>query len=279
MLGPMAQLTTRDGVRLFYERHGGGDAVVLLLMGLGMQGRVWGETAVRLEARGYVVVTMDNRGVGRSDTPWTPWTVGTMADDAVEVLDAVGAERAYVVGASLGGMIAQAVALRHAARVAGLALVSTTGGFPRMDYVPPAAVLGLLSLLVTRSRGGSPEARVRSTLKLITSERFADELDLNDPRLATMLAAMGDRLSPAGYLLQLLAAAAHATWGSLHKVTAPTLVQHGEADRVISAEAGRALAARIRSARLELYRDAGHVLGLQAPESMDRLGEFLDSAR
>jgi pimeloyl-ACP methyl ester carboxylesterase len=198
-----------------------------------------------------------------------------MADDAVQVLDAEEVARAHVVGASLGGMIAQEVVLRHPARVRGLALVSTTGGLPRMDFVPPAAVLGLLNLMVARARGGSPEERVRTTLELITSKEFAHGLDLADPRLETMLTAMGDRLSPRGYLLQLVASAGHAAWRGLPGVRAPTLVQHGEADRVIVPAAGKALAQRIPGARLELYPGAGHVLGLQAPESMDRLGAFL----
>ena len=90
---------------------------------------------------------------------------------------------------------------------------------------------------------------------------------------------MGDRLSPSGSLLQLLAAAAHSTWGALGRIAAPTLVQHGEADRVIAPAASRALAARIAGARLELYRGAGHVLGLQRPESIRALGDFLAAER
>ncbi len=278
----MARVLTRDGVELFYERQGADDPeapVALLLMGLGMRGRVWGETGVRLARRGFAVLTMDNRGVGESQTPRRPWTTATMADDAVEILDAEGVARAHVVGASLGGMIAQQVALRHPDRTAGLVLVSTTGGFPRVDLVPPTAILGLLNLMVARGREGPPEDRVRTTLELIASKEFAQGLDLADPRMEAMVAAMGDRLAPRGYLLQLLASASHAAWRALPRVRAPTLVQHGEADRVIVPAAGKALAGRIPDARLELYPGAGHVLGLQAPDSMDRLGDFLTQIR
>jgi len=271
----MPLVRTPDGVRIAYERFGDGDRpLVLLLMGVGMRGAAWGEATTRLRDHGYAVVTLDNRGAGDSETPRRPFTMATMADDAVAVLDALGAERAHVVGASMGGMIAQELALRHPHRVAGLGLVSTSAGLPRLDFIPPGSLGVLLAALVGRRREVTPEQRVRAMLRFIASDAFAEQVDLADPRLATMVAAMGDRMSRRGYLLQLLAAGSHARWGALGRLRAPTLVQHGERDRVISVAAGRALAARIPGARLETYADAGHVLALQRPESIDALARF-----
>ena len=114
------------GVDLYYERAGTGPPV-LLVMGLGMNATGWWRT-IPVLARGFTVLSFDNRGVGRSGRPPGPYSMAQMAGDAVAVLDAAGVQAAHVYGVSLGGMIAQEIALRHPERVLGLVLAATTPG-------------------------------------------------------------------------------------------------------------------------------------------------------
>ena len=122
----MAHAVTADGTKLHYERTGAG-APVLLVMGLGMNATGWWRTIPVLAER-HTVVAFDNRGSGRSDVPDGPYSTELLADDAIAVLDAAGIERAHVYGISLGGMVAQQIALRHPERVDRLVLGATTAG-------------------------------------------------------------------------------------------------------------------------------------------------------
>jgi pimeloyl-ACP methyl ester carboxylesterase len=127
------------GARIHYEVHeshaGPGAPAVVLIQGLGLSSRFWFDLPDRLRPK-WRVVLLDNRGVGRSDRPRGPYRMAAMADDVAAVLNAAGVQRACIVGISLGGMIAQHVALRHPARVAGLVLLATTAGFPHARLPP-----------------------------------------------------------------------------------------------------------------------------------------------
>src|SRR5919198_2474812 len=130
MNGASGFATTLDGrTHLHWQATGDGEPV-LLIMGLGLSGGAWWRT-VPVLARRLRVITFDNRGIGRSPAFSYAYTTDAMADDAATVLDAVGVERAHVYGFSLGGMVAQALALRHPERVRSLVLGATSPGGPR----------------------------------------------------------------------------------------------------------------------------------------------------
>jgi pimeloyl-ACP methyl ester carboxylesterase len=267
----------RDGTRLHYEVAGGGlDApAVLLVMGLVFGGEVWGETRDVLAASGYRTVAFDNRGTRRSEAARGRFTTSVMAEDAVAVMRAAFVRRAHVVGVSLGGMIAQEIALRHPGRVGALVLQSTTGGSARVHHVAPALALRSAALVRARVAGREGERRERVALRVLTTRRFARRADLHDPRVRGLLDAVETGISPLGYLGQVRAVWTHRAWGRLRRIQAPTLVQHGTRDGIIRASAGRAIAARIPGAELQLFPGAGHVLAVERPESIAALHAFL----
>src|SRR2546423_12925836 len=128
-MGAASYATADDGTRIYFERfspdegsarrggrHSKDAPPALLVMGLGANGRLWAPAVRRLLASGYEVIVVDNRGCGRSSTPWRPWTTRTMAGDVVAVLDELGVEHAHGGGASAGGMIAQGLALEFPKR-------------------------------------------------------------------------------------------------------------------------------------------------------------------
>jgi 3-oxoadipate enol-lactonase len=266
----------RDGTRLYYEQAGDPSApAVLLLMGLGFSGELWSETRDRLLADGYRTITMDNRGIGRSDVPRRAFTISDMADDAVAVLTAASVPRAHVVGVSLGGMIAQRLALAHRGRVRSLVLQSTTAGLSRADFASPTGIVRTVGLLRARLAGRDMEAQTRAAMRLLTTRAYVEHAPFDDRRLQAYVDALQEDVPAAGWARQIQAAARHRAWRQLHDIRAPTLVQHGTRDQVVRAAAGRSIAARIPNARLELYKTAGHLLVLQRPDSLDRLVAFL----
>lgn len=262
------------------ERKRAGKSPVLLVMGLGANGRLWGPIVRRLVASGYEVITFDNRGCGRSSTPWRPWTTRTMAADAVAVLDELDVDRAHVVGASLGGMIAQELALEFPDRVSTLVLGCTTGGLPRLDLVPRG---GFVRILGAALRSTSPlsdrRQRVSDFLHIATSEDFAARCRPGSEPWEAVAAMLEDPTTPRGFGQQLLACARHASWSRLGRLSMPVQVHHGSADRVMPFPAGRELARRIPGARFEIHEGAGHALGLERPDEIfDRAMTFIAQA-
>jgi 3-oxoadipate enol-lactonase len=232
-------------VRLAWEEQGAG-APVLLLHGLGYTRQGWGPLR-ELLARRYRVLSYDNRGIGESEIPPGPYTVAELADDAVDVLDAAGAERAHVIGASLGGMVAQLLAAEQPERVEHLVLVGTTPGGAGA-YPLPQQTLALMA----EAASLPPEVALR---------RFVENaLAPGSPLLDEVFAYRQQHPpDPAGWAAQ---AAAGATWdadGRLGQIAAPTLVVAGTADAVVDPRNAQLLADAIPGAKLELIDDAGHL--------------------
>ena len=234
-----------------WESHGDGKPL-LLVQGLGY-GR-WGwDPIVPALAERHRVLTFDNRGIGESDKPEGPYTARQMADDALQVLDEAGAERADVVGASLGGMIAQELAVLAPERVDRLVLCCTA---LRSDAFPfPEATVRLMGEAATLA----PEVALRRFVENALGSSPPQELV--DRIFALRVANPPD---PAGWQAQ---AAAGTTFAGVEgEIRQPTLVLHGTEDDVVDVRHAGLLAEHIPGARVELIPGAGHLFFWEKPE-------------
>ena len=259
--------TRPRGVRIHYETHGAGKPSVVLIQGLGLPASLWFDVPNRLAgaADPWHVVTPNHRGVGRSDRPFGLYTMGLMADDVAAVLDHAGVDRAYVVGLSLGGMVAQHLALRHASRVAGLVLMATTAGFPHVLPPNPLTLLNFLSLPLT---GRLHKNRLdRSFARLLLAER---DVARSDEFLAGWPEALRDRPTSVGaYLAHFGAVLGHSTGWRLGRIACPTVIVTGDDDALLPHHNGRWIAERIPGAHLEVV-PGGHILPATDPEVVPR---------
>ncbi|HWI74188.1 MAG TPA: alpha/beta hydrolase [Baekduia sp.] len=284
-----------NGITLCYETFGDPAAPpVLLVMGLGTQMVAWDTRFCEdLAGRGFFVVRFDNRDTGRSTRldgapvpklheialrriPRAAYKLADMALDTVGLMDVLGVERAHVVGVSMGGMIAQTVAARHPGRTRSLtSIMSNTGarwsGQPALKTYPV-----LLGSSPTDDRDAFIEHGAK-TWNLIGSPGFErDDLELRE-----MIGLSFDRgASPAGTARQLGAIIASGDRRrELRGVQAPTLVIHGEADKLVSPSGGRATAKAIDGARLITIPGMGHDLPRAAwPQIIGSISEHAHTA-
>ena len=277
-----------------YERFGGPDLPpVLLLMGLGTQMLGWPDGFCEaLAGRGVHVIRSDNRDIGlsshlteapapdlaaifRGDTASASYTLSDMAGDTVGLLDALGLDSAHLVGASMGGMIAQTVAIEHPQRVRSLTSIMSTTGDPSVGQSTREAMAALLSPPAT-TRDGAID-RTLSILRVIGSPGF--ELDEADVRWRTAVAY--DRgHDPVGVARQLAAIAASGDRTvALRSVSVPTLVLHGADDPLVNVSGGRAAARAIPGARLVVLDGMGHHLSRELWAEIARhIGELVGRA-
>ncbi len=262
-----------NGIELFYLDEGDPSAdPVLLVMGLAAQLTSWpGPFVAELVGRGFRVVRPDNRDAGLStqldgvrgdifevmaDPSKAPYLLSDMAADNVGLLDHLGIEQAHVVGASMGGMIAQSIAIEHPRRVRSLcSLMSTTGAW-EVGQPTPEAMTAVLTPAPT-DRDGAIERSVE------ISALIGSKTHPSDPDESRRRAGEGyDRaFSPQGSARQLAAILASGDrTDALRKLRVPTVVIHGLQDTLIQPDGGRATAAAIRGAELLELADMGHDL-------------------
>jgi 3-oxoadipate enol-lactonase len=255
------------GARIHYDVRGSSQQTVVLLHGLGLSSRFWFDQPERLSggADPWRVITIDNRGVGRSDKPLLPgaYTMRAMADDVAAVLDHARVERAHVAGLSLGGMIAQHVALRHARRVDGLVLMATSAGFPHM-HLPKAKDLARFLALPFDGSLRRPEVR-SSFARLLLG---GDDVSRSSELLAGWPNALQTDPTPQRIFMAHLKAAvfSHSAGDDLHRVTCPTVVVTGDDDALLPQHNSRTLIGLLRWAHLDVVRGAGHIIPASHPE-------------
>lgn len=238
----------RDGTTIYWEERGRG-APLLLIMGLGVTLEGWSRLGEVLAQRSRTIL-FDNRGTGRSSVPPGPYPIETMADDAAAVLDAAGVARAHVFGMSMGGMIAQELALHHPDRVASLVLGCTACG--GRDSVPASReVAAALAARQTMTREQAMWTMAPYIYDAATPRERIEE------DFARRLSAP---VTADGYFAQLAGIRAWSgTLSRLHGIVAPTLVIHGETDQLVPPENGRIIARAIPGARLVMIPNASHI--------------------
>jgi pimeloyl-ACP methyl ester carboxylesterase len=266
---------------------------VVLVMGLATQMIGWPDEFCRaLAGRGLFVVRFDNRDIGLSthlhdagapdimavlggDTSSVPYALIDLADDTVGLLDALGLDSAHLVGASMGGMIAQLVTIRHPKRVRSLTSIMSTTGDPTVG-APAEAAMGVLLAPPANDRDGAVQRAV-DTYRVIGSPGF----EFDETGLRERAGLSFDRAhDPAGVARQLAAILTTADrTADLAAVPVPALVVHGSHDTLIDVSGGRATAAAIPGCDLLVVEGMGHDLPREMwPEILDRIGGLIDRA-
>lgn len=254
-------------INIYYEIHGGGEPL-LMIQGYGRYSGHW-TTLIPPFSKKYRVIIFDNRGTGRSDKPETAYTMKGMAADAKGLLDAIGIDRAHVLGVSMGGMIAQEFALTYPDRVMSLMLGCTQCGGPKIAPPTPEALAFLFNPDAAKL---SEEERARQTAPWLWTKEFIEK----HPEAVEMNVEITLKYPtpPHGFTGQAQAIAGHDTYERLPQIKAPTLVIAGDADRLINPDNSKILTARIPGAELVMVKNAGHGF-TEAPEATRAMLDFL----
>jgi 3-oxoadipate enol-lactonase len=253
-----------DGTRIYWTEAGSGDPL-LLIMGLGYSHQMW-HRVTPVVSQHFRTILFDNRGVGQSDIPGGPYPIAVMAADAAAVLDAAGIQRAHVFGISMGGMIAQEFALQDPARVAKLILGCTACGGSKAVRAEPA----VNTVLMNRSSMPQEEA-IRAAIPYIydphtPAERIEEDLVI---RRRTFPEARA-------YTAQLQGILAWNCYDRLPNIAAPTLVIHGETDRLVPPGNGKLIAETIPGAKFVLLPKASHIFTTDQPRpALSEIVSFL----
>jgi pimeloyl-ACP methyl ester carboxylesterase len=247
-----------DGRELFHLRRGSGEPL-LLVQGMSGTHLAWGDAFVSELERDFDVIAYDHRGVGHSARATAPFSIADLAQDAAGLLDALEIEDAHVLGISMGGMVAQELALRHPARVRTLALGCTYPGGPDARITDPAVVQRLSEAIFS----GDRERALRTGYEANVSAGFAGDRANYDAfyEMATELPVALEVL-----MRQLQAIQAHDASDRLAGIDAPTLVVHGTEDQMLPAANGKVIARLIPGARLELLHGVGHMFWWEQPQ-------------
>ena len=280
--------TTANGIEIHYEEHGKPeDPAMLLIMGFGAQLTLWPEELVdELVGHGFRVIRYDNRDIGLSQkfdgvkapglvkmtlmskiglTPRVPYTLADMAADGIGLLDALGIERAHIVGASMGGMIAQHVAAKYPDRCLSFTQVFSTTGNPKL----PPAKKEALQALVTRPKSDAEEELVSHGIMLAKTIGSPGYPSPEDRLRERTLVSVRRSFYPEGPTRHLSAIVADGDRSSmLGDITVPTLVLHGEDDPLVPCEGGRHTAECIPNARLKTIPGWGHDLPMELVDEL-----------
>jgi 3-oxoadipate enol-lactonase len=250
-------------IELSCERSGSGPPLLAIM---GMSGTLlsWGEPFLEPLREHFEVIAYDHRGVGESSRMEAPFTIAQLAQDAAGLLDALELDRVDVLGISMGGMVAQELALAHPERVRTLTLGCTYCGGEGSTLASPAVGQRLAAAMGS----GDREQVIRTMWEICISARLRDDPELYAVMRANTLARPVAREV---IVAQMQAIIAHDTSARLGRLRMPTLIVHGSADELIPVQNAHVIAGHMPSARLELLEDVGHLFFWEEPSGSAEL--------
>ncbi|HEY6729758.1 MAG TPA: alpha/beta hydrolase [Solirubrobacterales bacterium] len=253
----MAKVTVR-GTELHFERAGSGEPL-LLIQGMSGTHVSWGEPFKGALEESFDVVGFDNRGIGLSARIEDPFTIAEMAEDTAALLEELGIESAHVLGISMGGMIAQELALGHPDKLRSLTLGCTYCGGSGSELMPQE---NAEKLLVGLSSGDRDQA-IRAGYEVNLSPAFRADEDAFAAfhEMATSVPAAREIIQ-----LQLQAILGHDASGRLGEIDLPTLIIHGTVDGVLPFANGKQISSLMPTARFEILEDVGHMFWWEQPQ-------------
>jgi 3-oxoadipate enol-lactonase len=258
-----------NGVELAYELRGSGAPLVMIHGAQGDQ-TMFNDLASRF-AEHFHALTFDQRGSGLSEKPHTSYSIALLADDTAALMDYVGFSAAHVIGVSMGGTIAQELALRHPAKARSLILGCTTPGGPQAIRIGGGAFAAAYS-----TRPMSAEERGRALAEAAFTKGYIAQ---HPEVIPGMIEARRQRpLDPVALEQRMRAVQAHDAYDRLPQITCPTLVITGKDDALVAWQNSQLIAERIPGAKLVLLEPAGHCFWLEQPQqSREAMVQFLDS--
>jgi len=267
--------TTVNGIRLYYRAYGQGEALVLI-PGLGAGHTAW---FCQLSAfkKHHKVITFDPRSIGRSDRPKQPYSFKALADDVVGLMDQLGISRAHILGQSLGGLVAQEVAIDYPDRVLKLLLVSSIVAGGDTNPTNPA----LMETLGYRGEDKDidfSKVNTRKTMTVLIELSFSRRLYRTAMQALSRFFVKPEMFD--GLSDQLRAISGHNTVDRLHLIKAQTLVITGAEDRIVSPHSSEVLAGRIPNAKLVMVKGGSHGFNVEMTSRFNReVLDFLRAAR
>lgn len=258
---------TVNGLKLYYEIEGDGEPVVLI-PGFAAGRWIWFKQTADL-SRNFRVIIFDPRGVSASDKPEGSQTIGLLADDVAHLLQTIGVESAYIVGASFGGFVAQEFALKYPSMTRKLVLCCTSFGGPNHVVPAPETLQALAS-----TKGLNSEERMRANLLLAFTPEYVRTQVAEVDHVVHLRAT--NQVPEHIYLSQLQAAVSFNAESRLEQINCPTLVLSGDADVIVPVQNSRNLAAKIPRARLHIIEGGSHTFFIEQAEEFNRVvKEFL----
>lgn len=251
-----------NGIQVYYEEHGSGHPV-LLIQGLGYPSGMWFMQIPALP-RHFRTIVIDNRGVGKSDKPNEEYTVSLMASDAAGLLRSLGISKSHVVGVSLGGYIAQELALNHPDLIDRLVLMATSCGGPRyLELTKP------LWDEIAKLAGLPPEQIIRRGMSFAVTERFYRDFPEYIERGVAI--RMEDLQPLFAFTRQSAAAMSYDSRARAHLLRHPTLILAGAQDRVMPLVLTEELAKKIPNAQFKVFPNAAHLLFLEEADAVNQV--------
>ena len=254
-------VVTIDNINMYYEVHGDGEPLVLI-QGLSLDSSSW-INQVPVLSQKYQVIVFDNRGVGQTDASDSPYSTEMMADDTVALLKVLSVTDAHILGFSMGGMIAQQVAIKYPQMVKSLILVATSAKFPARAKHLTRLWLQMMEEEI------SLELRIRNAFLWVFTDQFFE----NEEQVSAAVNFALNQLYPQplhGFAGQVAALLKHDTHNQISQISVPTLVLVGKEEILIPVNFSQELAANIPNAELVVSERAGHNYWMETPDSFNQ---------